>query len=202
MARKVSILNKRELITTSASKLFSHYGFEKTTLDDIAKHAGIGKGTIYSEFNSKEEIMNAVISDFMQNVNQRMKKYISNAEGSTMDILKELLIQRILMYYNHAQVYFHGAEVFTYQLNNIEYRKKANLEIEKIIADLLETAFKKGEINCTDNYLKIAKNIRKALISFHPPLVLEFDNKNDVIEEANDIINLITQGLTKKQTTC
>ena len=36
-------------ILESAHKLFSHYGFEKTTIEDIAKEAELGKGTIYLE---------------------------------------------------------------------------------------------------------------------------------------------------------
>ena len=52
-------------ILESAHKLFSHYGFEKTTIEDIAKEAELGKGTIYLEFDSKEAILMAIINNFI-----------------------------------------------------------------------------------------------------------------------------------------
>lgn len=50
---------KREKIVTSAIQVFSSKGFERTRMDDIAKAAGIGKGTIYEYFSDKETLMNA-----------------------------------------------------------------------------------------------------------------------------------------------
>lgn len=199
MARKVSILNKRELIIDSASKLFGHYGYEKTTLDDIAKAAGIGKGTIYSEFVSKEEIMCAVILRFLGDANEKLREFALSAEGNTLETIRELLIQRILMHYDHAKSYFHGAQIFTFPLNNIKGRDAVNLEIEKIIAELLETAASKGEIPPAKNYLKLAGTIRKALITLHPPLVLAIVDREQIIEEANCILDLILAGLTAKR---
>lgn len=43
-------------IRQSAERLFLHYGFRKTSVDQIAREAGIGKGTIYNYFRNKEEL--------------------------------------------------------------------------------------------------------------------------------------------------
>lgn len=39
-----------------AATLFERYGYKKTTIEDIAQEAGIGKGSVYLRFSSKEEI--------------------------------------------------------------------------------------------------------------------------------------------------
>ena len=39
-------------IQAAAEKLFLHYGFRKTSVDQIAREAGIGKGTIYNYFRN------------------------------------------------------------------------------------------------------------------------------------------------------
>jgi len=49
--------DKRELILRAAMNLFHRYNYEKTSMDDIAKEARIGKGTIYYYFKSKEDIL-------------------------------------------------------------------------------------------------------------------------------------------------
>ncbi len=48
---------KREKVFLVAKQLFSHYGYKKTTVDEIADQAGISKRTMYQVFSSKEQIL-------------------------------------------------------------------------------------------------------------------------------------------------
>lgn len=48
-------------IMTKGKELFSIYGLKKTSIDDIVQACGIGKGTFYSFFNSKEELFFAIL---------------------------------------------------------------------------------------------------------------------------------------------
>ncbi len=51
---------RREQILDSATHLFVERGYEDTTVDEIAKHAGLSKGAIYWYFKSKLEILFAL----------------------------------------------------------------------------------------------------------------------------------------------
>jgi AcrR family transcriptional regulator len=51
----------RENIILSAGKIFSHYGFKKTTMNEIARALKMGKSSIYYYFESKEDIFEAVV---------------------------------------------------------------------------------------------------------------------------------------------
>ncbi|MCK8496599.1 TetR/AcrR family transcriptional regulator [Myxococcus fulvus] len=51
----------RTAILDAATDSFSRLGFKKTSIEDIAKRAGIGKGTVYLHFESKEALLGAVI---------------------------------------------------------------------------------------------------------------------------------------------
>ncbi|WP_432822230.1 TetR/AcrR family transcriptional regulator [Trichloromonas sp.] len=53
----------RQAIIEAAVSLFSEKGFEKTSIEAIARMAGIGKGTIYGYFRAKEEIFLAFCED-------------------------------------------------------------------------------------------------------------------------------------------
>jgi AcrR family transcriptional regulator len=58
------MINKEEFrkkIIISAGQIFSHYGFKKTTMDEIAKALKMGKSSIYYYFESKEDIFEAVV---------------------------------------------------------------------------------------------------------------------------------------------
>jgi len=46
----------RKAIIDAAIRLFAEKGFEQTSMDELARAAGVGKGTIYGYFKAKEEI--------------------------------------------------------------------------------------------------------------------------------------------------
>jgi AcrR family transcriptional regulator len=52
---------RREHILTEAAKVFSFHGFKKASIDDIAKRAAVGKGTVYSIAPSKEDLFLLVV---------------------------------------------------------------------------------------------------------------------------------------------
>jgi AcrR family transcriptional regulator len=54
-------LHRREQLLQSAAALFSHWGFDKTSVDDIAREAGISKGAVYLEFPNKDALFKAVV---------------------------------------------------------------------------------------------------------------------------------------------
>ncbi|MFT6657122.1 TetR/AcrR family transcriptional regulator [Maritalea sp.] len=56
---------RRHRILIAAADLIGHYGYNKTTVADIAAKAGISKGAIYLHFKSKEEVFEALLIDSM-----------------------------------------------------------------------------------------------------------------------------------------
>lgn len=52
---------KRAQILSLAKKRFERFGFNKTTVDEIARDAGISKRTLYQEFESKEKILEELL---------------------------------------------------------------------------------------------------------------------------------------------
>lgn len=57
---------KQKQIVQAAVRVFSRKGFVRTTISDIAKEAGIGKGTFYEYFESKEAVIHQTFDTFMQ----------------------------------------------------------------------------------------------------------------------------------------
>lgn len=59
-APKQASSDKRETIIDAAFDLFRHYGYRRTSMEDIARAAGVAKGTLYLYFTSKEELFEAI----------------------------------------------------------------------------------------------------------------------------------------------
>lgn len=79
-AKKKKQLKEKELFS-SAFDLFLEHGIEKTSIDDIAKNAGVAKGTFYLYFSDKYDILNKLI---LQKSNEIIKEGLSrtNSLGS------------------------------------------------------------------------------------------------------------------------
>src|ERR1700760_598684 len=51
---------RREQILKAADRLLRHYGPQKTTVADVAREAGVGVGTVYLEFPSKDVLVEEI----------------------------------------------------------------------------------------------------------------------------------------------
>jgi AcrR family transcriptional regulator len=69
---------KRNLIMDTALKHFAREGYHATTINDIAKHAGISKGLMYNYFKSKETLLKAIIE---RSVMEVYKDFDINRDG-------------------------------------------------------------------------------------------------------------------------
>ncbi|GAA4783029.1 hypothetical protein GCM10023231_08350 [Olivibacter ginsenosidimutans] len=56
----------KESIKRSAKELFRRYGYNKTSVNEIAKKAKIAKATIYKYFDSKEMVLHAILMDYIR----------------------------------------------------------------------------------------------------------------------------------------
>jgi AcrR family transcriptional regulator len=61
---------KKAVILDAAKQTFSLYGFKGTTMGHIAKLAGVGKGTLYLYFTSKEELLHEIIRSLTDEMKQ------------------------------------------------------------------------------------------------------------------------------------
>lgn len=68
-------------ILDAAQALILHYGYDKTTVSDIAREAGISKGAIYLHFNSKEELFEALIWRETQRYVAAIAEELENDDG-------------------------------------------------------------------------------------------------------------------------
>lgn len=76
----------KEYIVEEADKLFCQYGFKSVTMDDIAKHLGMSKKTIYQHFSDKDELVNILIDEKLTKQDCAMDNCASNAADAVQEI--------------------------------------------------------------------------------------------------------------------
>jgi len=82
--------DKRPRLVEAASAVFAEKGYASTRVADIAERAGVGKGTVYEYFSSKEELLFAVFEMTNAEISMRMDAALA-AGGSTEEQLHNLL---------------------------------------------------------------------------------------------------------------
>jgi AcrR family transcriptional regulator len=71
---------RRAKIATSALSLFIQNGFESTSMSQVAAAAGIGKGTIYEYFESREELVVAALKLWVERINDEAERPFSASD--------------------------------------------------------------------------------------------------------------------------
>ena len=78
-------------LATAALELFVERGFAATRLDDVARRAGVSKGTLYLYFDSKDDLFKAIVREGIVSryveFEERMRVY----EGSSADLMRLLV---------------------------------------------------------------------------------------------------------------
>lgn len=70
------IIDRREQIVEAASESFAIYGYKNTTMDQVARLANVGKGTIYTFFKNKEELFNEIVNKLIDEMESAAKEAI------------------------------------------------------------------------------------------------------------------------------
>jgi AcrR family transcriptional regulator len=78
-------------LLAAALELFTERGYAATRLDDVAKRAGVSKGTVYLYFSSKEDLFKAVIREGLVPVLERGEKMVDEHRGDTADLIRSLI---------------------------------------------------------------------------------------------------------------
>ena len=98
-ARQLAADGKREAILGAALELFGRYGFRRTSIDDIARRAGIAKGTVYLYVETKETLFRTLSQTLLDGV-------LANARAAAAS--RNTIAARLTAILDAKFGYFHG----------------------------------------------------------------------------------------------
>ncbi len=150
MEKKRTIEDKRTQILHSAIEIFAKKGLERGKIADIAKQAGIGKGTIYEYFKSKDEIFSAIENLFVNDTIAQVNRLVNSSKSPTEKIeeivnysinMHEVMGDAILivseMWAQHSRGQWHGHKNSIFANMYSSYHK--------VIKEILASGIKIGE---------------------------------------------------------
>lgn len=170
MARPKAQVNRREDILKIAQKLFRENGYEKTTVDDIAHHAGISKGSVYLEFKTKEDIFYYILENYLALQFDKFSELVEYAKPPYLLVLKDFLVSDALTVFDLMGGGYKNCEAMIY--TNDEIKAKFMPLIEKwgyLALGLIKKAKDNGEINKNLDCESVSKILDIGVSGFYPP---------------------------------
>jgi AcrR family transcriptional regulator len=187
----------RDLILDAADRLLARYGYRKMTVDDIAQEVGIGKGTIYLHFSSKEEVALSRIDRVIDQLKDRLRA-LARQEAAAPERLRRMLLERVLFRFDSVQHYTESLDdIFaTIRPGLLARRERHFADEAAIFAEVLKEGRRAGlfafrDARATARAFVVATN---ALLPYTLS-VGELGDRKSVEQETAQIARLLINGL-------
>ena len=187
----------RDAILDATDRLLTRYGYKKMTIDDLAREVGIGKGSIYLHFSSKEEIALSHIDRIIEHLKESLRK-IASKPAPVEDRLREMLCERVLFRFDSVQHYSQSLDELLAQLRGklLERRKKYFEEEARIFASIVAEG-QDADIFDPGDAFDIALTLLSATNSLLPYSlsVVELGNRDQLADRAKKTADILIRGL-------
>jgi len=153
-------------ITQKAFTYFLQYGFKTFTMDDLANSLGISKKTLYEQFASKNDLVEATLDYALEMTCHQVDKFVSG-EGSVIEnVFRNQREVQNLFDFNSSKPIWELKKYFpkTYERMDIEFTKSDALFIDKLLERGWEEGLFRKDINVS--FYKVFYNSVQRLRTF------------------------------------
>jgi AcrR family transcriptional regulator len=186
-----------DLILDRADRLLARYGYRKMTMDDLATEVGIGKGTIYLHFRSKEDLVYAHIDRVIRRVIERLQRVLRSGLPPA-EKIREMIVLRVMYRFDSVQHFPESlSEMFRDLRSGVSQRREHYFKEEaKLFAAALKEGqrlriFRAADCSATANTIVAATN---SLLPFHLS-THELGKRSDIEKMVTQIADLLLYGL-------
>ncbi len=187
---------RRTQIREAALRVFARKGYQATVVEDVAEEAGVSKGTIYTYFDRKEELLGAVYEGMFEEMEARQAQ-ILESDRSPLEKIRALLhdfVEIVGGQEGRAQVLLDiwvagMRDPDRFDINFAE----AYAQYRALLRDLLREAKSRGEV--PDDLPDVAPSV---LIGAIDGLLLQWLLDPDSVDfpgSADDVLNVLYRGV-------
>ncbi|WP_310441732.1 TetR/AcrR family transcriptional regulator [Sulfurimonas sp.] len=183
MAIIVDKVQKRKDIALSCKGLFFQNGIKDLTISEVAKTAGIGKGTIYEYFKNKEDIVFEIVNILLLEHDIRKNERIENL-NSTKEKIKEFFT----FFYNEEdaelrELYkeFISISLTTPNEEMIEFQSQCSKNYFNWFENIIQEGIDRGELAVS------SKNLARGVFVFGEGIFISSVGTNTIVDVKEEI---------------
>ena len=193
-AEKDSVRSK---IMEAARKRFSHFGYSKTTMAEVAADCSMSPGNLYRFFPGKVDIAEAIATEEYETHMANLRKLLAAPAKNAFTRLHDLLLEELRRTYRKLE-----KDPRAHEMAAVIARERPNFgnwmlaNERKIFVELLEDGERAGEFAIVDKELT-AEMIQSATMKFRYPQLWSKLTLPKLERELEGVLNLIMFGLSR-----
>ena len=190
----------RESILDAVDRLLERNGYKRMKIDDIAAEVGIGKGTVYLHFRSKEDVTLAHIDRIVQRLLVRLNE-IADSNATPVSKLRSMLIARVMTRFDSVQHYPESINDLLADLrSNLLGRREKHFDDEaNVFARVLKDGKQQNALALKDpqatahSFLLATNSLLPYSLS-----VQELGNRKEMMDKITRIADLLLEGVVRR----
>lgn len=185
-------------IVEAAVAVFSRLGFQRARMEDVARESGLSKGTLYLYYESKDELIGALLESVFDRGMRDLKSALAS-EGSAGERLRklgELVSGEMEKLYILLPVWFEFYAMAARDEGVRRFMKGYFEEYREILAEIVRDGIQRGEFRRVD-----AEEVTVTLVSLFEGVTLlwAFDPKAVPIgSQMEASVRLLLEGLSEE----
>jgi AcrR family transcriptional regulator len=197
MAEKNTV---RQQILEAARKRFSHFGYAKTTMAEVAADCGMSPGNLYRFFAGKLDIAEAIASADYQLYLKDMRKLLVAPGKSAGERLRDYFFEEMRHSYHMLEENPRIEEVAGVIVRERpQYADWMRASARKLLVELFDEAERSGEFRPSDKEFT-AEMIQAATLKFRYPQLWTKLTLPKLERELDGVMKLLVDGLGAQQT--
>ncbi|WP_415977208.1 TetR/AcrR family transcriptional regulator [Rhodococcus sp. 077-4] len=138
---------RRQALVDIAAELFAERGFRSTTVREIGEAAGVLSGSLYHHFDSKETIIEEILSSYLDNLMATYKDIVGR-QDDPVTTLRELIVAAFISLGPHraAITVIQNERNYLTQFPRFAYLTKAENDVRRIWVKVIEAGIAEGAL--------------------------------------------------------
>lgn len=180
----------RNQIVTAATDHFSRYGYEKTTVSDLAKSIGFSKAYIYKFFESKQAIGEVICANCLNEIEAAVRAAIDETDHPPEKLRR--MFKAVTE--SSMRLFFHDRKLYEIAASAASESWKATLiyeeHIQTLLQDILQRGRQSGDFERKTPLDEITKAIYLVMRPYLNPLLLQhsFDYTKEAPSQLSSLI--------------
>lgn len=184
----------RDQIVKAAHEYFAHYGYEKTTVSDLARAIGFSKAYIYRFFESKQAIGEAICADCLDQLFDQVRESVEQGQDATDKLrrfTKTVTAVGVELFFNDRKLHEIAAHA---SLENWAATNVYTERLQRLLEDILREGRESGEFERKTPLDETRRSIFYAFKPFIDPVLLE--RSLDLLPDAQvEVTGLVLRSL-------
>jgi AcrR family transcriptional regulator len=189
----------RQKVIAAARDLFDTHGYQGTTIREIARHAGIAVGSVFTTFASKGEILSEVMQARLDPLYAELDRVVPHLRGPTVDRLRTMFAIHFEFEARHVRLFLsHISAAYDWTLAPAARPYGRNARFQELIRETLQSGVERGDVRADVDFQEVIDLVMAAYGWTYRLVITREADAKALIAVMDRQIGLIAEGFAPR----